>query len=152
MNLNELLQKLESESGLNEQEQVLLDQLLAESEGVKASLQHLEEDQLSMAWRSELSSKLATMPVAPKPRWLVWIRPVAGLALAGALATVAFLPKSIDRPAPVQADVERELVSLHREVVTNRDVTEFGLTAYESRETKESDSLHDWSEADLGIL
>lgn len=153
MNRDDLLKKLEADEALTEQEMLALERFLAESAPVKSTVQQLREDELSLSWRSELNEKLVAMSPKPKRSW-AWFKPAAALACAGALALVAFMPKERGATSvAVSSDLERELVSMHRDLVTRRTVTEAGVTLVEARSNVEQvNSLHEWSEADLGTL
>lgn len=132
----------------NYRKEAELDELLQSKEGVKGLIGELPEDTVSLAWRSALNEKLMTEAKPARQRGWLW-KPVAGLALAGALALVTFIPRT---PPATTANFESKLVNAHLSLSNAREVAGTGLTAYESmQETKAVDSFHSWTEADLNL-
>lgn len=127
------------------------DQEMREFEGaLKRIVSDLPEEGLSLTWRSELNEKLRALPVTAPRRFAFW-KPVAGLALASALAVVAFVPRSGVNPTS-PSDIEDQLVRTHISSAADREVAGTGLTAHESqRETLSLDTSSSWTEADLSL-
>ncbi len=86
---------------------------------VAQAVKRSPEEELSMAWRSELNSKLASVATetSKKQRRSAWIwRPTAGLVGACALAAVIWLPRSVSSESVVSTanyTLEQEIASAH---------------------------------------
>lgn len=120
------------------------------SEAVKG----LPDEQLSMAWRSELNDKLRLVrPVSKASALLsfVW-KPTAGLAMAGCLALAFVMLNSSGPVAKQGSNLEASLVSAHRDAMTARDVAGEGIGIAELRETTQGSFEETWTEVDLGSL
>jgi hypothetical protein len=122
---------------------------LAIREVVKA----LPDETLSLAWRSELNTKIHAAIVRRKKLDLFgWIwKPAAGIAVASAFA-VMFLAKA-PLVAPVarsSGDLERALVNAHIETSVSWDVAEGGVTAGEAKENAGVPVPNEWEQEDVG--
>lgn len=86
---------------------------------VAQAIKRSPDEELSMAWRSELNSKLASVAsdASKKQRRSAWIwRPTVGLVGACALAAVIWLPRSVSSDSAVpnaSYTLEQEIASAH---------------------------------------
>lgn len=95
-------------------------------------LGQLPEDEPSLAWRSELNQKLTALQRAPKaPWWATW-RPIAGLALAGALALTMFFGAPKPETVQSQAALDEVLIAAHRESVARQEIGAAPVSALQS--------------------
>lgn len=121
MNQRDLLKKLHDETPLTAVEALQLDELLEaqSSERVAHTVAALPEEEPSLAWRSQLNSRLAEMAPAParKP-WGRWLG-VTGLVAAGVMAIAIVVgPFGLvpgGKAAPGKVDVSAEVLSAHQE-------------------------------------
>jgi len=118
----------------------------------------LPEDTVSMAWRSALNERL--VPVAAQRRraqLLGWfVKPAAGLAMAGALA-VAIMIRMAPAPHAVSvaqaSGVEDSLIAYHRQAAISFDVAGPGLSNADAQENRAPASTEpNVSEDDLSSL
>lgn len=72
-----------------------LDEKLERTETVRALVQGLPEETVSLQWRSELNERILATAAKPQRSWLAWAwRPAVGLALTASLAAaVMFRPQ-----------------------------------------------------------
>ncbi len=98
----------------------------------------LPEETPGMAWRAGLNEKVraeAALRARRRWRWTV-ARPAMGLALAGALALVVFVPRAPLRPAaPEKGRLEASLVAMHDQSVETADIVGTGLNPDEAPAT-----------------
>lgn len=118
-------------------------------------VQSLPEDTLSMAWRSSLNEKIleGAAKKRQRRRWLWFLAPSAGLAVACALATVVIL--GVGRhEQPADRGLEAAMVSMHRDLSSTQDVTGSGLNALETKNDVSSKPIDtiDLNESDIESL
>ncbi len=118
----------------------------------------LPDEMPSMAWRSELNTKLMAEASRRNRRArFVWaLRPAAGLAFAGALAFV-FVLRSTPTPSASTATtgtLEAEIVTAHTQAATFADVAGTGVRPMEASYVSRSAPIEefDWSEVDVENL
>jgi hypothetical protein len=118
------------------------------------SVRALPEAQPSLVWRSRLNEALVERARRERTRArLDWVlRPVAGLAIAGAFALVMIM-----RPAEMPsrgASIGERLVSAHQETVSRYMVAAYGpvfQVTTQNPEQRQEDSWK-WEESDLSAL
>ena len=137
----ELDRKLESEAGRK----------------LRAAVQSLNDDQVSLAWRSGLNNNLmATIAAKQRKRKLAWIlSPALGLGLAGALAAVLFTSEpSVTNPyvATAPSHLEESLIASHRDILRYTDVTGVGLNRDEVVNRQSVSVSSEFSDFDFGSL
>lgn len=127
-------------------------------EAMRQVVQSLPDETVSLAWRSALNEKvLAAAKVQHKRRVLYWfLRPAAGLALAGAMAAVVLFrqPTPTSRPAASTYGVEAALIAAHDDATRYNDITGSGLSPVEVAfgATQKTTSGVDWTEVDVESL
>ncbi len=148
------LAKIE-ELNMTEQE---LDHLLS-SEGslkIRQAVQAVQEEHVSLAWRSQLNERLVgTIEAKQRKRRFRWIlSPALGLGFAGALAVALFI-KSPTTPHSASLNtgpqLEESLIASHQDSLRYSDVTGVGLNTDEVV-TKRSPSTYDYNQFDFGSL
>lgn len=145
-----------SELKMKEQD---LDRML-ESDGglqIRQVVQSMPDEQVSMAWRSQLNERLTTVVVAKqRKRRFTWIlSPALGLSLAGALAMIVMTktPTQMDT-AGVGAGtkLEESLVASYQDSLRYSDITGVGLNTDEVVSKRSSQAVYDYNEVDFGSL
>lgn len=126
-----------------------IDELL-EDESVRKLVGALPEDELSLEWRSQLNERLlAIRPRVPAKWWITW-RPVAGLALAGALVGTLILRAPQDAPStPTAVGLDEAMIAAHRESVTRQEIGAAPVSSLRS-DTASQPTYYD--EVDLSTL
>jgi hypothetical protein len=145
---------------VNKHEIAELDQKLAapSQTAVQKVIQALPEETVSMAWRSSLNEELLSVAKARRKSDVIrtWLmRPLAGLALAGALSAVVFLRTPHRAPvATTKAPaVEAALIAAHEEAASYGEVTGTGLSPVEvAYDTSRPVTDIEWSELDVESL
>lgn len=92
----ELIKKLQDEQALSVEETLRLDEALETSASTAGLLNSLDESAPSLAWRSDLNQKLAS--VSRKTKRQSSFRWLSGFAAAATLVFVAFLALPKSRP------------------------------------------------------
>ncbi len=118
---SELFEKLKAEGPLSMAEAHLLDQSLAEQEGIRSVVRELEDDTPSMAWRSGLNERLLAVTPTPRKSWFS-LRALAGLGTVAACTLALILVLRPEAPRPMSApsvtvsesSVEQVLLDAHR--------------------------------------
>lgn len=122
---------------------------------IAQSVKRLENEDVSLAWRSGLNEKVLAMSAEGKKRRkiaLVW-RPAAGLAMASALTFAVFTTLdrgAVDgsstavRPSIEAAAVDAHLSAFHRE--------ELGSVQLVSTSSSSTPNSIEWQESDLGAF
>jgi len=119
---------------------------------IREAVRALPEETLSLAWRSELNTKLR-QSVARKRRldlfgW-IW-KPTAGLAVAGALALALFVHPGMGG-ASGNGALEQGLVNHYIETAAAREIAADGVTPNEAKDSSDSGpSSIDWDQEDVG--
>lgn len=134
---------------------------------VMSFVRDLPEDSLSMAWRSGLNEKLIaeSKRYQKRARWMLVLRPVAGLALAGCLAAVLMVRTgNLDirggttSGASTQRSLEAQLLDTHEQVDQYAEVAGTGLRPSETMFVSQNStpmaptSSVDWEEVDVDSL
>lgn len=128
---------------------------------IRNLVREMPDESLSMAWRSGLNEQLLleSRRYQRKTRWMFALRPVAGLALAGAMAAIfVFRTGALDRPSPRLSDssvsLEAELWTAHMESAQFADVAGTGVRPVEATFVSRSSTVdtHDWDEVDVDSL
>jgi hypothetical protein len=127
----------------------------AEQLWIAKSVASLPEEQVSMAWRSQLNEKLrASAPVKKARRvWQVLV-PATAFASCLVLGVTIFLSReTVQSPTAVESGaVEAAIVASYREHSSSRDVGGVGLHLEELDNTTDESVEPLFSEADLGAL
>lgn len=150
-----LLEKLMNEEPLTAAEQSQLDVLLATESQKKVALMatHCDEEELSLAWRSDLNQKLAVESSKRRKNQRVWwtLRPAIGLGLASAMGFVLWTkqPDVVQQP-PYQTPIEQKLAAAHEEASTVAELQGSTIASY--HKPTEAPIDNQWTEADLGAL
>lgn len=127
-------------------------------EQVRQLVSQLPEDTLSMAWRSSLNEKLleASAANARRKRRAWMFRPAFGLAVAGALAAIAFIQPSFRNGSPSVSHstgtLEAALVMDHQTNVELSDLSGAGLNPAEASPSQNISTDGEWSDIDLDSL
>jgi hypothetical protein len=131
---------------------------LAESRKVAEAVKRIPEDELSMAWRSELNAKLSASVRARRRRFLL-ARPLgwaAGLglsALVSAVLIVFMLPVKIPQTGSNSTEtLESQLLAAHKTSVSSADIAGEGLSYLDETETISSSREPEWQKEDLEPL
>ncbi len=136
INMNELDKKLDGPS-----QQV-----------IARAVSAMPEEDLSMAWRSQLNSQIlavAEAQVKRKRQLNIFWRPAFGLGLAGAIAAVVLFRPSASTPVTAPS-IEGAIVQHHREYVGTYDLVSYGLSPIDARATGTVASPSpEWNESDL---
>ncbi|MBX3097392.1 MAG: hypothetical protein KF812_11065 [Fimbriimonadaceae bacterium] len=116
--MNQWNEKARKELPMDMEEMLALDEALNQSESVKSVLSSLTDEEPSLAWRSELNEKIASIKPR-RPKLALWV-PISASAIAAAtLAIVLFIPRNTERPAEVLSQSDRSVEALilrsHRE-------------------------------------
>lgn len=151
-----LIRKLELEQPLNEAEAHLIDQHLADDRW-PVLMREIPQDQVSMAWRSQLNERLLSLGARQKAasRWMGIWRPVMGLGLAGALALV-FVSQRVPTHAQTPrkpANLEAALLEIHADSVSYTQIAGAGLAPHEAEPVRQSlpaEDIH-WTSSDLEL-
>ena len=135
-----------------------IDELLTRpsQSAMRSVIQSLPEDVPSMEWRSQLNETLKVANAKARQRrnfWLV-LSPSAGLLAAAAFAGVLFFhgPRPVAKASvpslsgAQSASLEQQLLTVHVDAATGRDVTGDGLN---SLDAESSDSFSDTVSNDL---
>lgn len=127
MNDRTFMKKLLEERPLTAEESLRLDDALENQSGrlSQAILRDLPEDQPSLAWRSDLNTKLARASQAQKKRQVIlrWLPAMAAPVAAGCaflLLTTTAPQQSTVSPQSVARNtesIEEQMVDLHRDAV-----------------------------------
>lgn len=122
---------------------------------MRDAVRALPEEPLSLAWRSDLNTRL--LGAAARKRKLdlfgwVW-KPTAGLALAGALAVaIMFKPMAPSQPT-VTTGIEKDLVSHFVDTTASTEVAGDGISV---GEVKDATAAHpvptDLDQEDVGAI
>lgn len=122
-----------------------------------AWVQNLDDEEPSMAWRSQLNEKLLALrtPAKRKSFWHAWRWAGAGAMAAGALAIVMFLnaPKDAVVPEKLTANpssIEAGLIAAHQESAGALDLG--SNTRMPMLEGGKPSSSSMWTDADLETL
>ncbi|GMV88291.1 MAG: hypothetical protein AMXMBFR81_12220 [Chthonomonas sp.] len=121
---------------------------------VSHAVANLEQDELSMAWRSTLNERLLELQPAKRKAWwtLAW-RPVLATGLAASVLTIAFL-RTGPAPSSHAESLEGELIRIHLDSAAALDLAGTGLVPHEvasARPAPVEEEL-DWSSVDLDLL
>jgi hypothetical protein len=125
-----------------------LDELLKD-ESVRGLVGALPEDEPSMAWRSELNEKLLSLQAKPRARWWASWRPMAGLAVAGALALTLLVRSPQADPNPQVTGLDEVLIAAHRESAARQEIGAASVSSLRS-DTGSGPAYYD--EVDLSTL
>lgn len=141
-----------------EKKQIDLNLESMESRKIADAVKLLPQDELSMAWRSQLNAKLSEA-ARKKQRRLSFRRPlgwVAGLGLtaAASLALVfALLPNKTHQNGIYAADnLEAQMLVAHNLSVQSSDIAGEGLSSLDESESLPADTESDWRQEDLEPL
>ncbi len=126
----------------------MLDEKLAAQAQIADAVKALPEEPLSLAWRSDLNTKLHAMAARRKKLDLFgWIwKPAAGVALAGALA-VAFVAREPGMAPVARKSIEKELVNSYVESTASWEVSTDGVSSVEAKE-KSTQAPSEWDQED----
>lgn len=130
-----------------------------ESQKVAKAVSSLKDDDLSMAWRSQLNERLAAESHKKVKRLFfgrVWGY-VAGLGLstvAGVSLFLAFAPATINTPGPAMSDsVESQMLAAHHTAVRSADAAVDGLSTLDETDTAAAaKNINEWKQEDLEAL
>ncbi len=121
---------------------------------VSHAVAQLEQDELSLAWRSALNERLLELqPVKRKSWWAVAWRPALATGLAASVLTVALF-RSGPAPSSHAESLENELIRIHLDSAAALDLAGTGLVPHEvasARPAPVEEEL-DWSSVDLDLL
>ena len=127
----------------------------AEQLWIAKSVKGLPEEQVSMAWRSELNEKLRASAPAKRVKrvWQVLV-PATAFASCLMLGVTIFLSRETVEPKSVveSGAVEAAIVASYREHASSRDVGGVGLHLEELDNTTDESVEPLFSEVDLGAL
>jgi len=134
-----------------------LDALLnsAGQQAIREAVNAMPEEQLSLAWRSDLNERLRQ--VRPTSKWRVTInatwKPAVMFALGGCLV-MALMLRTTPLSSPKGSDnVEASLVAAFDDSANSEEVAGPGLGMHEVGDTTQaSDSSSDWTDSDLTNL
>lgn len=133
--------------------EALLDAELNSAEQVRIAniVRSLPQDEMSLAWRSDLNSKLAASAAPPKPSLarLVW-RPVAGLAIASVLTFAIVVSRPQSSEIAVRTELESAIGGAHVVAQTNAELIGFGVEPLPSQAVGQTASFD--REVDLGAF
>lgn len=123
---------------------------------MREMLKSMPEDTVSMAWRSDLNERIASVvAVKQRRRRFAWVlSPALGLGLAGALA-ITMLTKTPTSPnlgQPPKPSIETNLVASFRDSMNYTDVTGVGLNPDEVVRSRSIPVVYDPDEVDFGSL
>lgn len=147
---------IEADGAVSEYEMERIEQGLKRTEFLKDAVRALPEDAPSLAWRSALNQRIHAEADSRRKarRVALFLRPVLGLGLAGALTLAVFMKgaDSVPQVTPTSR-LEAEMVSAHQESVNSVMVAGRGLSAFEAKPTTVMPASHiNWEESDLGDL
>lgn len=121
---------------------------------VAQAVGQLEEDELSLAWRSALNERLLELqPTKRKPWWAAAWRSVLATGLAASVLSVALLRAGPASPGHAES-LENELIRIHLDSAAALDLAGTGLVPHEvasARPAPIEEELH-WSAVDLDLL
>lgn len=129
-----------------------------ESRKIAEAVRLLPDDELSLAWRSELNAKLSASIQSKRHRFTIartlgW---VAGVGLSVGAAAVLFLmllpanmPKGGTNPSET---LESQLLAAHISSVSSSDVAGEGLSSLDETEMGLSSPESEWQKEDLEPL
>ena len=137
-----------------------LDEKLRSAEGTKVAqvVSALPEEELSLAWRSQLNEKLnlATDKKRKKKTWnRIWSYS-AGLGLstvAGIALFLAILPNDPEVKNLMNSNsYEKEMLVAHHTAVRSTDIAGEGLSALDESELIVNGNNNEWKQEDLEAL
>lgn len=121
---------------------------------VSHAVANLEQDELSMAWRSTLNERLLELqPAKRKAWWAISWRPALATGLAASVLAIALL-RTGPAPAAHAESLENELIRIHLDSAAALDLAGTGLVPHEvasARPAPVEEEL-DWSSVDLDLL
>lgn len=130
----------------------------SESRKIAEAVRLLPNDELSMAWRSELNAKLSAS-VQKRNRRQAIARPLGWMAGLGLSATATFvflavlLPANMPKAGTNPTDtLESQLLAAHKSSVNSADIAAEGLSYLDDTETVSSSGEPEWQEEDLEPL
>ena len=148
----DLYTKLVNEEELTVQDQLLLDSsLYNQADTIGSLVSELEDESLSLAWRSQLNERLR--PLFPRPRVKVSLLrklQFGSISLAVVASLLFALPLMKGNEASTAVTVESVMVVAHQENVHRYELA--GTSAREANEDPSLDVGDDWQESDLGVL
>lgn len=111
--------RVKSEQPLDVQDALRLDESLEATRPVRSLVQGLADDELSLAWRSELNEKLFKARRSSRAGWRLWVS-VGGSAVAAACLALALFAHRPEPARPVGSktemnSVEALILESHRE-------------------------------------
>jgi hypothetical protein len=122
---------------------------------VAQSVKRLPMDDVNLAWRSQLNEKLLveqTRIRKVRKQNLIW-RPVAGLAMASALAFTLMIPRSTLTTIEPNGAIEANVMHAHMIAERNYELTGSAVVTRETNlDAVPQTASYEWEEADLGAL
>lgn len=122
--LHRILTSANGETDLREDDDRRLNAFLDATEPVRRMVAAPAEDELSLAWRSELNEKLRAVARPAKKSWwtLAW-RPATAITVTAALGLAVFMQS---RSGP-SGEFERGLIELHLDSARSLDMAGVGV-------------------------
>lgn len=130
----------------------------AESRKVASVIGGLEDDELSMAWRSQLNAKLSVAAKARKKKTIrvkIWSYSAGiGLSTIAAVALfIAMIPSKLPSAQPSSAQsIEGQMLTAHKSAVRSTDIAGEGFSSLDDTETIALNDANEWKQEDLEAL
>ena len=148
---NELMKKLIEEKPLTAEETLRLDEMLGGKSAAAHLVNSLPEDEPSLAWRSELNSKLSAM--TPKPRKNNFLKLFTAVAVPAAAAIALGLyvfPKLNPSPDSISVpEVTAKSGGIEEELLLAHNSAEERAALPVSLPAESSGASYDWSSLEM---
>jgi len=139
---------------------VEIDQKLesGESRKIAEAVRLLTDDELSMAWRSELNAKLSASARKRRHRFAItrplrWVTGLGLSAMTAATLLLFLLPANVPKAGTNSYEtLESQLLAAHMSSVSSTDIAGEGLSSLDETETVSSSREPEWQKEDLEPL
>lgn len=130
----------------------------AESRKIASAVGGLKEEELSLAWRSQLNAKLSEVSNTRRRKTIrlrLWSYST-GLGLSTVVAValfIAMIPRQMPTTQPSSADsLEGQMLTAHNSAVRSADIAGEGFSSLDETETISLNEANEWKQEDLEAL